>query len=160
MQRQYTGMHAKERRYYWIMNWEEFITHTHTHMHTCMCERERKGKDIPMLRNKVLWMLSLEHAGWKRERRGWRQLCWLGHVHHMPNGCIPEVLFYGELAIGKMAWGLPHLHFNDVCKSDMRLMGIEINWWEYIIKDRPCWSTWFTLRTQVRRRESREIDGK
>lgn len=36
-----------------------------------------------------------------------RRLCWLGHVHRMPDERIPKDLLYGELATGKRMCGRP-----------------------------------------------------
>ena len=55
---------------------------------------------------------------------------WLGHVHCMADGRIPKDLLYGELATGSRVLGRPNLRFKDVCKRDMKSMGIDIDRWE------------------------------
>ena len=65
-----------------------------------------------------------------------RRLCWLGHVHRMPDGRIPEDLLYGELATGRRRTGRPQLRYRDVVKRDMKAVGIDTETWENLAADR------------------------
>lgn len=83
----------------------------------------------------------LQRAGLKsmvsilRERR----LRWLGHVRRMDPGRIPKDLLYGELVEGSRPTGRPRLRYKDVCKKDMKDIGIDIQSWETLAEDRPAW---------------------
>ena len=68
-----------------------------------------------------------------------RRLRWLGHVHRMEDGRIPKDILYGELATGRRSIGCPHLRFKDVCKRDMRALGIDTESWEELADDRSGW---------------------
>ena len=68
-----------------------------------------------------------------------RRFSWLGHVRWMEDGRIPKDLLYGELAAGKGARGRPQLHFKDVCKKDMKTVGMDISKWEELAQDRDQW---------------------
>ena len=68
-----------------------------------------------------------------------RRLRWLGHVHRMADGRIPKDLLYGQLATGTRPVGRPHLRFKDVCKRDMKSMGIGVDNWEDCANDRASW---------------------
>ena len=48
----------------------------------------------------------------------------------MEDGRIPKDILYSELAKGKRTTGRPHLRFKDVCKRDLKAIGIDINGWE------------------------------
>ena len=68
-----------------------------------------------------------------------RRLRWLGHVTRMEDGRIPKDLLYGELASGKRPTGRPQLHFKDVCKRDIKVLGINTDTWEAVASDRSAW---------------------
>eukprot|EP00745_Piridium_sociabile_P043277 TRINITY_DN8831_c0_g1_i1.p1 TRINITY_DN8831_c0_g1~~TRINITY_DN8831_c0_g1_i1.p1 ORF type:complete len:1016 (+),score=240.62 TRINITY_DN8831_c0_g1_i1:1061-4108(+) len=68
-----------------------------------------------------------------------RRMRWLGHVVRMADGRIPRDLLYGELAQGKRPTGRPHLRFKDVCKRDLKALGINLNTWEAEATDRSSW---------------------
>ena len=68
-----------------------------------------------------------------------RHLRWLDHVSHMEDGCIPKDLLYGELSLGNRPAGRPKLRYKDVCKSDLKDLGIEVNTWESVASDRCAW---------------------
>ena len=62
-----------------------------------------------------------------------------GHVTRMKDGRIPKDMLYAELAEGKRATGRPHLRFNDVCKRDLKAIGIEVENWVKLAHDRNNW---------------------
>ena len=68
-----------------------------------------------------------------------RRLRWLGHVTRMEDGRIPKDLLYGELALGKRPIGRPQLRFKDVCKRDLKVLGINTDTWEAVASDRAAW---------------------
>ena len=68
-----------------------------------------------------------------------RRLRWLGHVYRMEDGRIPKDLLYGKLAQGTRDKGRPHLRFKDVCKRDMKAVGIDPDEWEDLAQDRSRW---------------------
>jgi hypothetical protein len=82
-----------------------------------------------------------------------RRLRWLGHVHRMQDGRIPKDILYGQLADGKRETGRPQLRFRDVCKRDMKAIGIDPESWENIAADRTEWRS--TLRCHLRLGEAR-----
>ena len=67
------------------------------------------------------------------------RLRWLGHVTRMKDGRIPKDLLYAELAEGKRASGRPHVRFKDVCKRDLKAIGIEVENWVKLAHDRNNW---------------------
>ena len=68
-----------------------------------------------------------------------RRLRWLGHVCRMADGRIPKDLLYGELVQVKRSVGRPYLRYKDVCKRDMKAMGIDPNRWETLASERCAW---------------------
>ena len=58
------------------------------------------------------------------------RLRWLGHVVRMDDGRITKYLLYGELVYGKRPTGRPHLRYKDVCKRNLKAMGIVTNPWD------------------------------
>ena len=66
-------------------------------------------------------------------------LRWLGHVVRMDDGRIPKDLLYGELAQGKRPTDRPQLRYKDVCKRDLKALGIDINEWETLASNRSAW---------------------
>ena len=68
-----------------------------------------------------------------------RRMRWLGHVRRMSDGRIPKDILYGELAEGKRPCGRPKLRFRDVCKRDLRSLGIKEDSWEETASDRSAW---------------------
>ena len=67
------------------------------------------------------------------------RLRWLGHVTRMKDGHIPKDLLYAELAEGKRATGHPHLRFKDICKRNLKAIGIDVENWEKLSQDRSNW---------------------
>ena len=57
----------------------------------------------------------------------------------MKDGRIPKDLLYGELATGKRPTGRSQLRFKDVCKRDLRALGINTHSWEVSATDRDAW---------------------
>uniref|UniRef100_A0A2D4J9V3 Uncharacterized protein n=1 Tax=Micrurus lemniscatus lemniscatus TaxID=129467 RepID=A0A2D4J9V3_MICLE len=66
-------------------------------------------------------------------------LCWLGHVMRMADGRIPKDLLYGELVQGKCPRGRPQLRYKDICKRDLKALGMDINSWETLTSDCSAW---------------------
>ena len=84
-----------------------------------------------------------------------RRLRWVGHVRRMFDGRIPKDILYGELMSGKRKIGRPHLRFKDVCKRDMKAIGMNIDAWEDIAADRNKWRN--TVHVLTRAGEDRII---
>ena len=68
-----------------------------------------------------------------------RRLRWLGHVRRMEDGRIPKDLLYGELSTGERGAGRPQLRFRDVCKRDLKAIGMDTVCWEELATDRSKW---------------------
>ena len=68
-----------------------------------------------------------------------KRLRCLGHVVRMDDGRIPKDLLYGELAQGKRPTGRLQLRYKDVCKRDLKALGIDINGWETLASNRSAW---------------------
>ena len=68
-----------------------------------------------------------------------RRLRWLGHVRRMDDGRIPKDLLYGEIAEAKRPVGRPKLRFKDVCKRDLKAMGMPADSWEAMAENRVVW---------------------
>ena len=64
-----------------------------------------------------------------------RRMRWLGNICHMQDGHIPKVL-YGELVTGKRLTRHPQLRYKDICKHDLKALGIITNTWEAAAADR------------------------
>ena len=82
-----------------------------------------------------------------------RRLRWLGHVYRMQDGRISKHILYGELAAGQRGLGRPQLRYKDVCKRDMKALGININSWEDLAADRTSWRS--TLQKQLQTGEEK-----
>ena len=59
-----------------------------------------------------------------------RRLHWLRHVVRMADGQIPKDLLYGELVQGHRPRGRPQLQYKDICKRDLKALGMDLNRWE------------------------------
>ena len=68
-----------------------------------------------------------------------RRLSWLGHVHRMPQGRLPQDILHGELPEGRRPTGPPTLRYVDVLKRDMKHLHINSSNWEREAQDRPTW---------------------
>ena len=62
---------------------------------------------------------------------------------------------YGELATGCHPIGRPGLRFKDVCKSDLKLTGIDTESWEALALDRDGWR--HAVSSGVKRGEEKRI---
>ncbi|XP_066482784.1 DBIRD complex subunit ZNF326 isoform X2 [Tiliqua scincoides] len=56
-----------------------------------------------------------------------KRLHWLGHVVRMDDGRIPKDLLYGELVQGECPTGRPQLQYKDICKRDLKALGMDLN---------------------------------
>ena len=77
-----------------------------------------------------------------------RRLRWLGHVRRMEGGRIPKDILYGELALGRITTGRPHLRYTDVCVRDMKAVDIDTMSWESLATDRSKWMS--ALKQQLK----------
>ena len=64
-----------------------------------------------------------------------RCLCWLGHVMRIADGWIPKDL-YGELVQGKHSRRRSQLRYKDICKQDLKALGMDLNRWETLTSER------------------------
>ena len=48
----------------------------------------------------------------------------------MPDSQIPKDLLYGELVQGKRPRGRPQLRYKDICKRDLKALGMALIRWE------------------------------
>ena len=92
--------------------------------------QDRVTNNSVLERAGILSMFTLLTQRWMR---------WLGHVVRMVDGRIPKDLLYGELTEGKRPTGRPQLRYKDVCKRDLKAMGINLNTWETVASDRTAW---------------------
>ena len=67
------------------------------------------------------------------------QLCWAGHVVHMPDHWLPKRPFYGELQQGKCLRGGQKKCYKDTLKVSLKAFDISINIWEQTAWDRGKW---------------------
>ena len=66
-----------------------------------------------------------------------RRLRWLGHASRMEDGRIPNRdIPHCELATGTRTAGSPTLHFQDICKRDLKPGNINPAGWEAVAADR------------------------
>ena len=66
-------------------------------------------------------------------------LHWLGHVVRMADGWIPKDLLYGELVQGNRPRGGPQLCYKDICKWDLKALGMDLNRWETLMSEHSAW---------------------
>ena len=93
----------------------------------------------PLIRNKldrqVLQRASLATVSALIKQR---RLRWLAHVRRI-DGHIPKDLFYAEIAEAKRPVGRPKLRFKDVCKRDLKTLGMPADSWEAMAENRVVW---------------------
>lgn len=63
----------------------------------------------------------------------------LRYVVKMEDGWIPNDFLYGELAQGNRLTVRLQLRYIDVCKRDLKALGIDINGWETFASERSAW---------------------
>ena len=81
-----------------------------------------------------------------------RRLRWLEHVVRMVDGRIPKDLLYGERVHGNHPRGRPQLRHKDICKRDVKALGMDLNRWETLTSERSAWR--LALHHSPIRRES------
>ena len=64
-----------------------------------------------------------------------QHLRWLGHVVRMADGWIPKDLLDGELVQGNCPRGRPQLQHKEICKWDLKALGMDINRWETLTSE-------------------------
>ena len=52
---------------------------------------------------------------------------------------IPKDLLYGELVQGNCPRGRPQLRFKDICKRDLKALGMNLNRWETLTSECSAW---------------------
>lgn len=109
----------------------------------------RSGNSFDDVGTKLYYTLLFP---WTKNRKQWS------------NGKILMVLLYRELATGKSARERLHIRLKNVCKRDMKKMGMHFKRWEDIARDWSRWRHDFLLRLDrgnegVPRRRSM-LDGK
>ena len=62
-----------------------------------------------------------------------------GHVHRMPDSCIPEQLLYGQLADSDRSQGGQRKHYKDHLRLTLKSCDISNSSWESIALDRLQW---------------------
>ena len=67
------------------------------------------------------------------------RLRWLGHVIRMADSRISKDLLYGELVQGKCPIGRPQLWYKDICKLELKALGMDLNRWETLTSERSAW---------------------
>ena len=86
-----------------------------------------------------------------------RRLRLLGHVRRLKDGRIPKDILYSEQAKGKRTTGRPHLRYKDVCKRDLKAIGIDINSWEELAGDRYRWRQALTAGLEAGERNLQQV---
>ena len=57
----------------------------------------------------------------------------------MADGWIPKDPLYVELVLGKRPRGRPQLRYKEICKQDMKALGMDLNRWETLISECSVW---------------------
>ena len=57
----------------------------------------------------------------------------------MADGWIPKDLLYEELVQGKHHRGRPQLRYKDICKWDLKALGLDLNRWETLTSEHSAW---------------------
>ena len=68
-----------------------------------------------------------------------QRLHWLEHVMRTTDGRIPKDLLYGELVQGNHPRGRPQLRYKDICKRDLKALGMDLSRCETLTSDRSAW---------------------
>ena len=57
----------------------------------------------------------------------------------MADGRVPKDLLSGELVQGNRPRGRPQLQYKDICKRDLKALGMDLNRWETLKSERSAW---------------------
>ena len=57
----------------------------------------------------------------------------------MADGWIPKYLLYGEIVQGNRLRGRPQLQYKDICKQDLKALGMDLNRWETLTSEHSAW---------------------
>lgn len=75
----------------------------------------------------------------------------------MDDGCIPKDLLYRELTISTRSVGRPTLRYEDVCRRDIKVSGINsIVTWEATAADHSSWRQ--TVKVGMQRSDQKEVE--
>ena len=68
-----------------------------------------------------------------------KRLRWLGHVKRMEDSRIPKTVLFSEARNGSGKHGRPLLRDHNNCKSDMKLVDMNVDNWEVCATQRSSW---------------------
>ena len=57
----------------------------------------------------------------------------------MADSQIPKDLLYEELVQGNHPRGRPQMRYKDVCKQDLKALGMDLNRWETLTSEHSAW---------------------
>ena len=57
----------------------------------------------------------------------------------MADGRIPKDLLHGELVKGNCPRGRQQLQYKDICKLDLKALGMDLNRWETLTSEHSAW---------------------
>ena len=72
-------------------------------------------------------------------------VCPEDHLHQiqvrMADGQIPKDLLDGELVQGHLPRGRPQLWYKEICKWDLKALGMDLSGWGMLMSERSAWGS-------------------